>query len=85
MGMTEPRKKPYIASRWNADDLTSQQNPSVGHEDTERLNYLLRTGQIVLESKGWFFTYNHTSGRSGSAMKTPRAAIDASMSKKGGA
>lgn len=66
-----------------ATPATEQTN--TGHEDTERLNYLIKSGRTLIESKGWFFTYNHTSGRSGSAMKTPRAAIDASMSKKGGA
>lgn len=60
-----------------ATPATEQTNTS--HEDTERLNYLIKTGRTLIESKGWFFTYNHTSGRSGSAMKTPRAAIDASM------
>ena len=58
---------------------------TASHEDTERLNYLIKSGRTLIESKGWFFTYNHTSGRSGPAKETPRAAIDASMDKKGGA
>lgn len=65
-----------------AKPATEQTN--TGHEDTERLNYLIKSGRTLIESKGWFFTYNHTSGRSGPAMATPRAAIDASMDKKGG-
>lgn len=53
---------------------------SHAHEDTERLNYLIKSRRIVLESNGEYFTYNHTSGRSGPAMATPRAAIDALLS-----
>ena len=66
-----------------ATPATEQANTS--HEDTERLNYLIKSGRTLIESKGWFFTYNHTSGRSGPSMATPRAAIDASMNEKGGA
>lgn len=66
-----------------APPATEQTN--TGHEDTERLNYLIKSGRTLIESKGWFFTYNHTSGRSGPAKETPRAAIDASMDEKGSA
>lgn len=70
--------KPVIAT-----PVVEQTN--TGHEDTERLNHLIKSGRIVLEVNGEYFTYNHTSGRSGPSMATPRAAIDASMDEKGGA
>lgn len=64
-----------------ATPATEQANTS--HEDTERLNYLIKSWRIVLEVNGEYFTYNHTSGRSGPAKATPRAAIDASMNGQG--
>lgn len=79
-------KRRIICKACAKPDRNAQvEQASVGHEDTERLNYLLKSGQIVIEVNGEYFTYNHTSGRSGPAKETPRAAIDASMDEKGGA
>ena len=52
-------------------------------KDAERLDFLIKTQRIVFDDgDGEFFTYGHSSGRSGPVSKSPRGAIDSEM--KGG-
>lgn len=54
-------------------------NSTEDHNDTDRLDYMLNSGRIVICDRDGCYTYNHTSGRYGPVAKDPREAIDLAM------